>query len=33
MGGRTQGPLTVVLFGGPHLANLLPGATGSILAP
>ncbi|GAA2903313.1 MFS transporter [Nonomuraea rubra] len=29
--GRIQGSLTVVLFGGPHLANLLHGAATSIL--
>ncbi|MGV9384043.1 MFS transporter [Nonomuraea sp. NPDC003707] len=31
MRGRIQGSLTVVLFGGPHLANLLHGAATSIL--
>ncbi|GAA4969011.1 MFS family permease [Nonomuraea thailandensis] len=29
--GRIQGSLTVVLFGGPHLANLLHGAATSVL--
>ncbi|WP_223167903.1 MFS transporter [Nonomuraea sp. SYSU D8015] len=29
--GRIQGSLTVVLFGGPHIANLLHGATASVL--
>ncbi|MFC4011998.1 MFS transporter [Nonomuraea purpurea] len=33
MRGRIQGSLTVVLFGGPHLANLLHGAAASILDP
>ncbi|WP_132631781.1 MFS transporter [Nonomuraea mesophila] len=31
--GRIQGLLTVVLFGGPHIANLLHGAAASILDP
>ncbi|MEV4116662.1 MFS transporter [Nonomuraea sp. NPDC049695] len=31
MRGRIQGSLTVVLFGGPHIANLLHGAAASIL--
>ncbi|WP_433444709.1 MFS transporter [Nonomuraea sp. CA-141351] len=31
MRGRIQGSLTVVLFGGPHIANLLHGAATSIL--
>ncbi|WP_052423224.1 MFS transporter [Nonomuraea candida] len=31
MRGRIQGSVTVVLFGGPHLANLLHGATASLL--
>jgi DNA-binding transcriptional MerR regulator len=31
MRGRIQGSLTVVLFGGPHLANLLHGAATSVL--
>jgi hypothetical protein len=33
MRGRIQGSLTVVLFGGPHIANLLHGAAASILDP
>ncbi|MFI7705155.1 MFS transporter [Nonomuraea sp. NPDC049480] len=33
MRGRIQGSLTVVLFGGPHVANLLHGAAASILDP
>ncbi|MEV1178327.1 MFS transporter [Nonomuraea sp. NPDC049784] len=33
MRGRIQGSLTVVLFGGPHIANLLHGAATSILDP
>ncbi|TMR92612.1 hypothetical protein [Nonomuraea basaltis] len=31
MRGRIQGSLTVVLLGGPHIANLLHGASASIL--
>jgi MFS family permease len=31
MRGRIQGSLTVVLFGGPHIANLLHGAATSVL--
>ncbi|MFI7644311.1 MFS transporter [Nonomuraea sp. NPDC049400] len=31
MRGRIQGSLTVVLFGGPHIANMLHGAAASIL--
>ncbi|MEV0973646.1 MFS transporter [Microtetraspora glauca] len=33
MRGRVQGALTVVLFGGPHIANLLHGAATSLLDP
>ncbi|MGP3965684.1 MFS transporter [Nonomuraea sp. 3N208] len=33
MPGRIQGSLTVVLFGGPHIANLLHGTATSILDP
>ncbi|SEH01417.1 Predicted arabinose efflux permease, MFS family [Nonomuraea solani] len=33
MRGRIQGSLTVVLFGGPHLASLLHGAAASVLDP
>jgi MFS family permease len=33
MRGRTQGSLTVVLFGGPQIANLLHGAAASIYGP
>ncbi|MGI5488352.1 MFS transporter [Microtetraspora malaysiensis] len=33
MRGRVQGSLTVVLFGGPHIANLLHGAGTSLLDP
>ncbi|GAA4581287.1 MFS transporter [Planotetraspora phitsanulokensis] len=33
MRGRVQGSLTVVLFGGPQIANLLHGATAAIYGP